>query len=193
ARHLAGLPDDGDLGPDRAPVGETDVADGGLADHRAVDVDRHAGADEVPHALVSPRALVRGGQQDEVAAPRDAAPYHGGRRPHHGGQARFHVARASAVDLAVRDLAAPGIARPARPDGTDVEVAVQGERATAAATRQPRDQAGPAGLALVAARLEPEPAEVPGQVLRRRGLVARWILCVEVEQLSQERDGLVVV
>src|SRR5262249_62174863 len=83
----------------------------------------------------------------EVALQPDPEPGQHLGREHHAADAALHVARAAAVEVAVADLRAPRVARPAV-DGIrrdNVDVPVQHQRAPAPGAGERRCQLRPAG------------------------------------------------
>jgi hypothetical protein len=99
-----------------------------------------AGAQDAPHPVAA-ALLLDHRRDDQVAATLDADLGHGRGGDQHGGQAALHVAGAATPHSAVGDggrerVVAPGLGPV---DRHDVDVAVQVERAAAAAAGEPAD------------------------------------------------------
>ncbi len=135
---------DGDDRRQRAAAAGPDLEPGRLG------ADARVGPHAVLHAGDAARAgrlLVGVRADDEVAAQPHAEPRQRLGGEHHAADAALHVARAAAVEVAVADLGAPRIARPAvdRRGRDDVDVAVQHQRPAAAGAGERRGELRPAG------------------------------------------------
>ncbi len=114
----------GDVQPLDAALDRHDAAGRRLEDDRRVGqmaaLERRAGARTA-------RLLVDDGLEDDVAPQPDAAILEGHERADAGRDPGLHVAAAATPELAVGDLARPGIVRPERQiaDRHDVDVAVE--------------------------------------------------------------------
>ena len=160
-------------------------------------VEREVGAHELGMLLHEPREavvlvhlLVGGQRQDQVAGGAESLPPE--RRERDGARRHLalHVERAAPPDLAVDEIARPGVARPLLGIGAHgVGVREQRERGAVAA-RQPRDEIEPVGRPADELARDPALLEVVAQQLRGDRLVARWVDGVRPQQRLQERRHL---
>ena len=160
-------------------------------------VDGVVGADELGVLLHEPREavvlvdlLVGRQREDEIAGRAEALAPERRERDRACRNLVLHVEGAAAPDLAVDEVARPGIARPLLGIGAH-RVGVGEERQRrAVAARQPGDEVEPVGGAADELAGNPALLEVVAQELRGDRLVARRVDGVEPEQLLEERRHL---
>ena len=136
--------------------------------------------------------LLIGGQgEDHVSRGLDALTPERGEGNRARSHLAFHVERAAAPDLAVDEIARPGIARPLLGIGTHrVGVGEKGQRRTVAAL-QSSDEVEPIGRAADELAGNVARREIVAQQLRRTRLVAGRIDRVQPQQALQEHGRLV--
>ncbi len=127
--------------------------------------------------------------EDHVARRLLAARERAHERGEHHRDAALHVERAAPPDVAVGDLAGERRMRPVAARGDDVDVALQQQRRTGAATAQARDQVRPRRLGREDARLAAELLEQVADPLDARALVARRVARVEAQQRCSSSTG----
>ncbi len=142
--------------------------------------------DEVARAEVAAGLLVGEDDEHEVAGELGALPL----RAHEGADehrdARLHVERAAAPDVAVLEPALERRVRPVLAGGRDdVDVPLEQERRRVAAG-EAADEVRPAGLLLVELRLAARVLELRAEELDARRFVAGRVRRVEPDQLLQE-------
>ena len=136
--------------------------------------------------------LVGGRDHQELAGPRAPAlaAERGGRRDL-GGDLVLHVLGAATPDLAVHDVARPGVEAPLGRIGRNrVHVAEQAQGRSRLRRPQTGDQVGPARLGGQQLALEAGVGQRLGEQLLCRLLVARRVGGVDPDQPLQQLDGL---